>query len=68
MHVVHVITFFSVLKTDQSKITLFAILRKISRLDDFFHTPVSFSVFPRHFQFVSFFFPESPQDRTGEVI
>jgi hypothetical protein len=28
-------------------------LRKISLQDDFFHTPVSFSVFHRHFQFVS---------------
>jgi hypothetical protein len=42
MHVVHVITFFSSLKTSSCQ-------------DDFFHTPVSFSVFHRHFQFVSFF-------------
>ena len=34
--------------------TLFAILRKISCQDDIFHIPVSFSVFHRHFQFVSF--------------
>ena len=51
-----------------TKVTLFVILRKISCQDDFFHTTVSFSVFHRHFQFVSFFFPESPQDRTGEDI
>ena len=38
-------------------------LRKISFQDDFFHTPVSFSVFHRHFQFVSFFILGSPQDR-----
>jgi hypothetical protein len=60
--------FFPSLKTDQSKVALFAILRKISCLHDFFHTPVSYSVFHRHFQFVSFFFLESPQDRTGEDI
>ena len=46
-----------------TKVTLFVILRKISCQDDFFHTPVSFSVFHRHFQFVSFFSPRSPQDR-----
>ena len=41
---------------------VFAILRKISCQDDFYHTPVSLSVFHCHFQFVSFF-PGSPQDR-----
>jgi hypothetical protein len=35
-------------------LTLFAILRKISCQDDIFHIPISFSVFHRHFQFVSF--------------
>ena len=38
-----------------TKVTLFVILRKISCQNDFFHTPVSFCVFHRHFQFVSFF-------------
>ena len=55
IHVMHVITFFPSLKTNQPKVALFSILRKISCQDDFFHTPVSFSVFHCHFQFVSFF-------------
>jgi hypothetical protein len=39
MHVVHAITFFSLLKL--TKVALFAILRKISRQDDFFRTHFS---------------------------